>query len=394
MSNICLPSQRANAAQVLNQCQVLMDSGLDLELYITYRFVKPEQAGRMADLKKTFGLTRLPRIIQVPCFDLSHIADRLPGPLPLILFYFQHLSFLFLTLIILAFRRPEAVYTRELHLAWLGGRILQRLGIRVVTELHDLAQTERGDKLTRLALRRMDGLALITHGLKKALDDRGLIPPGLGRIGIVPDGVSRAFFQDRGEPREIRQRLGLPSDGPLILYAGGLYWAWKGVSTLIQAQAEMRERGWLVIVGGSPVPESIENLKVQAAKLGLKKVIFTGWVEPTRIPEYLAAADILALPNSAKAEISRSYTSPLKLFEYLASGRPVAGSDLPSLREVLRHGENGLLFEPDNPNTLARTMERLLDEPELAARLGSAGRETAGQYTWAERAKKIRRIAG
>ena len=57
---------------------------------------------------------------------------------------------------------------------------------------------------------------------------------------------------------------------------------------------------------------------------------------------------MLVLPNPASA-ISSAFTSPLKLFEYMASGRPIVASDLPSLREVLRDGENALLVAPGNP---------------------------------------------
>jgi len=107
----------------------------------------------------------------------------------------------------------------------------------------------------------------------------------------------------------------------------------------------------------------------------------------------LFAADALVLPNSAKAKISSHYTSPLKLFEYMASRRPIVASDLPSLREVLRDGENAVLVKPDNPRALAEGIERALSDAELAARIGRQAREDVEQYTWEKRAVNITTFA-
>ncbi|MBW1711982.1 MAG: glycosyltransferase family 4 protein [Deltaproteobacteria bacterium] len=389
VANIRLPSERADAVQVLNQCQALIQTGVQVELLVAWRLFKSPQAGQMSDLGRAFGLTRLPRIRQIPCLDLSRLADRLPGPLSLAVFYLQHLSFLGLALIVLALTRPQVVYVREVALPFFGGRLLKRLGAKVVAELHNFPQSRAGVELNRLALRRVDGLVVISQGLARSFGQAGLSPK---RTLVAPDAVSEMFFTSLGRPQSLRQDLGLPPEGPIILYAGGLYWAWKGVAGLIEAQAEMNERGWLVIVGGSPERRSRTDLEDLAGRLGLQRVIFCGWVVPARMPAYLQAADVLVLPNSAQTEISRCYTSPLKLFEYLASARPVVASDLPSLKEILIDGKNCLLARPDDPASLARTIGRVLDDPGLARSLARAGRETARAHTWAARALKIRSI--
>jgi glycosyltransferase involved in cell wall biosynthesis len=97
---------------------------------------------------------------------------------------------------------------------------------------------------------------------------------------------------------------------------------------------------------------------------------------------------VLVLPNPASA-ISTRFTSPLKLFEYMAAGRPIVASDLPSIREVLRHEENALLVEPGNPSALAAGVRRLLDDRALADRLSSAALADVQDYSWNRRAERL-----
>jgi len=391
VANIRLPSERADAVQVLNQCQALMETGLEVTLYCAWRLFKSPEAGRMADLRAAFGLERCPKIIQVPCLDLTRLADRLDDEgLPArLIFLLQHLSFLLVCLGFLVLTRPAAVYTREIHLAWAGGGFLKRLGVRLLVELHNLPGSPRGLSLLKGGLRRSDGVVVISRGLAEDLRAAGLTPP---RLVVAPDAAAEVFFRPLGSKRKLREELGLPPEGPVLVYTGGLYYAWKGVADLIRAQAEMRERAWLVIVGGSPLRSSLDRLEELVAELGLKKVLFTGWVPPSAVPGHLQAADVLVLPNSGRSRISRRYTSPLKLFEYLASGRPVAATDLESVREVLDPGTNALLARPDDPPALARAVETILDDPDLAQRLARAGQETARAFTWSKRAETIRAL--
>ena len=110
------------------------------------------------------------------------------------------------------------------------------------------------------------------------------------------------------------------------------------------------------------------------------------------MPFHLAAADIVALPNSAREEISARYTSPLKLFEALASGRPVLASDLSSLREVLRHDQNAWLVAPDDVEALAAGLRALLADRVRAARLAATARTEARRYDWSERGRSVARF--
>lgn len=109
------------------------------------------------------------------------------------------------------------------------------------------------------------------------------------------------------------------------------------------------------------------------------------------IPYWLKAADVLVLPNSAKEKISRFYTSPLKLFEYMASGTPIVASDLPSIREVLNE-KNAVLVKPDSPEFLTAGIMKVLENPYLSDKISKQAFQDVQNYTWEKRAEKILRF--
>jgi glycosyltransferase involved in cell wall biosynthesis len=177
---------------------------------------------------------------------------------------------------------------------------------------------------------------------------------------------------------------------PLVAYAGHLY-AWKGVDILLEALAQLPgTRG--LIVGGHEAEPDLARLRAHAAELGVAdRVTFTGLVEPSQVAGHLARATILVLPNPRSA-ISTNFTSPLKLFEYMAAGRAIVASDLPSVREVLSHGENALLVAPGDPTALAHAVQRLSSDRPLAERLAAAAFSQVSKFTWARRAERLERL--
>lgn len=211
--------------------------------------------------------------------------------------------------------------------------------------------------------------ALATH-LREALGDRR-------HLAVVPDGT-----------RPPGPFVEPPSgDGPMhLIYAGHLY-PWKGVDTLIDALART-DGVTATIVGGHPGEPDLARVQALAMRLGLaSRVTFAGMVPPGEVAAWLRRAHALALPNSATT-ISSAYTSPLKLFEYLAAGRPIVASDLPAFREVIGEGE-ALLVPPDDPAALAGALARLRDDEPMRRRLGEAARALAGRYTWDARAARL-----
>jgi glycosyltransferase involved in cell wall biosynthesis len=124
----------------------------------------------------------------------------------------------------------------------------------------------------------------------------------------------------------------------------------------------------------------------------LSNISFRGHVHQEKVPLYLFAADVLLMPyNSTLRTADRC--SPLKMFEYLASGTPVISSDLPVLRTVLQHKINALLISPDSTSELAATISRIRNNSDFAGRIGRKGREDAMQFSWETRARRILDVA-
>jgi GxxExxY protein len=177
-----------------------------------------------------------------------------------------------------------------------------------------------------------------------------------------------------------REKLNLPIDKKIILYTGHLY-SWKGVQTLADASKYLSNNCLVVFVGGTE--EDIRNFQFPISNFQNVKLV--GYRPHSEIPIWLKAADVLVLPNSGKEQISREFTSPMKLFEYMASGRPIVASNLPSISEILEDGKNALLFEPDNPQDLAEKINRILSDSNLSQRISTQAYEDVKNYSWDKR---------
>jgi glycosyltransferase involved in cell wall biosynthesis len=296
----------------------------------------------------------------------------------------------------LAAGREHLVLTRDLGFASLYLRARGRRSAALVYESHGFAPTVSEARPTMLTgaqsasaakQRRLfrreeavwrfaDGYATITRGLADELEQRFGARPALA---VVPDGA---------RPRAAG-KWSFPVEGvaPVIAYSGHLY-PWKGVDLLLESLASLPGvRG--LIVGGHPAEPDIARLETRARELGLdSRVVFTGMVAPHEVAARLGEADVLVLPNP-ETSVSARYTSPLKLFEYLAMSRPIVASDLPAFREVLTDRQNALLFEPGSAAALARAVRAVLDDRELAAAIARRAGETAGEYSWDRRAERL-----
>ena len=196
---------------------------------------------------------------------------------------------------------------------------------------------------------------------------------------VAPDGVDLEAAR--------RARLARsPNPRPVILYLGSLH-PWKGVDVLIRAMTAVPDAE-LRVAGGNA--RRVEQLSRLAAELAVSnRVRFLGEIEPARRFALINEADICALPL-ADTSIGSRYTSPLKLFEYMAMGKPIVASDLTSIRTVLADERSALLVAPGNPTALAIALRRLTEDRRLAERLAASALSLAERYSWTARARTIR----
>lgn len=194
---------------------------------------------------------------------------------------------------------------------------------------------------------------------------------------VAPDGVDEELAAQAPQYP--------PNAVPVLLYLGSLH-PWKGVEILIRTMQYVTG-AILKIAGG--IATRIAELRSLAEQLNVDgRVEFMGPIDPIKRFEVIAAADICLLPSS-DSSIGSRFTSPLKLFEYLAMSKPIVASDLPALREILQHNETALLTAVGDERKFAESINLLLADPGLRARLGANAKEISRRYSWQARAKGI-----
>jgi glycosyltransferase involved in cell wall biosynthesis len=148
----------------------------------------------------------------------------------------------------------------------------------------------------------------------------------------------------------------------------------------------------LVILGGIEAEADTNRIRSLVARHGLgERTELIGLVPQSRVADELQRAAVVVAPF-LRAGMTERHTSPLKIFEAMAAGRPIVASDLPSSREVLRDGESALLVPPGDAPALAAALQRVLSDRGLAAQLAGAAWDEAPQYSWDARARKLRAL--
>jgi glycosyltransferase involved in cell wall biosynthesis len=203
------------------------------------------------------------------------------------------------------------------------------------------------------------------------------------RVEVLPNGVDADLFSRATPADHMREKLG--RDRFLIGFIGSLK-PWHGLEALLHAFHSMAEEGFgLVIVGDGPLRKALLE-EVEKSNLG-DSVTLTGAVEFQYVPKILKALDAVAAPYPQMANF---YFSPIKIFEYMASGRPIVASCIGQITEVLQDERNALLVPPGDIDALVRAFKRLKDDPCLGQRLGqTAQKDVQESHTWAMRVKTI-----
>ena len=268
--------------------------------------------------------------------------------------------------------RPDVLHAHSPALAGLAAiRAGRKLGIPVVYEIRAFwedAAVGNGTgsegsakyRLTRAlenaVIERADAVFTICEGLRDDLVARGFAP---GKIGISPNSVDLAQFGTPA-PRDsqLAAKLGL-GHGPVIGFIGSFY-PYEGLDDLLAAMPLLRERhpdASLLLIGGGPEDAA---LRAQAAASPASDgIVFTGRVPHDDVADYYALIDVLSFPR--KRSRLTDLVTPLKPLEAMAQGRIVAASDVGGHRELIEHGETGVLFPADDPAGTAQALADMLD---------------------------------
>jgi len=364
ITNNRIPTERAYGYQICKMCEEFGSLIGEVELWTAKR---KNEIGK--SVFEYYGIKKNFLIKEIKSFDFLKL-DKYIGRISFLLHSISFLIFLFFQKV----DRNSIIYSRNVEIAFLFS--LKKY--KVIYEAHSWPESKTW--LYNYLLKRLYKIIVISWGLEKLCLDQGL---GKEKILVAPDGVDLKEFDIQISKEEARKKLDLPLDKKLILYSGHLY-EWKGARTLADAANLLDKNKLIVFVGGRD--EDINKFKTENKKI--KNIIILGRVEHKFIPIYLKAADVLVLPNSKKEKISRHYTSPLKMFEYMASKRPIIASDLPSLREILKK-DNCIFFEPDNSEDLANKIDLLFNNIELQKKIADKAYTDVNNYSWQKRVNNI-----
>lgn len=230
-----------------------------------------------------------------------------------------------------------------------------------------------------------DSIMVVSEYLKSRLVHHGVDP---GKIMVNPNGVNLERFDgdDRSRRIETRRSWGVPEEGYVFGYAGGME-SFRRLPVMVDQIAEYLaddSAAWLVLVGdGDEMEEVRRRVAATSDEVGVRMVV-VGRVAYERMPAALSAFDCGLFPYS------NQYGSPQKLFEYMAMGLPVIGPNVPAVTEVFRDGEHLILTGQDGGN-FVNNLERVRSGAGEALKMGKRGREfVSSQYRWSDNAERLR----
>lgn len=258
------------------------------------------------------------------------------------------------------------------------------LSNKTFSEIHMYYRSSLGF-INHRGFRRMNGIIAATKALKSAIQNNYAVPDR--KILHAPCGVNFERFGIDTSIQKARTSLGLPQDRRIILYVGHLFPV-KGVDVLFEAHTGLRPGEYIYFVGGTN--EDIARFKQKWHDAGSPdNVVIVGHRPHQEIPLWLRAADILSIPNTAKEDAGSIESSPSKLIEYMASGRPIIASDVPGITDVM-DGTMGYLVQPDSPDAIVHAIHGILDGSREATQCAKRARAASKNLSWEARARKIK----
>lgn len=363
-----IPSDKGYAIQIMKMCEAFAISDIDIKLFVlTYENNKKNKK----DLFDFFNIKK-----EFPVYDIETPFIIRLGKIGYII---QGLFFSLKILFTQSISLKDIIYTRD----WIPSIIFSLLGYKVYFEIH----THHGSVGSIFAEKLSSGIIVISKGLKDFYIEKGFAE---NKIFIAPSGVDIDDFSEIGEKKDIRQELGLDKDIKIALYTGHLY-EWKGIDTMINASKYIGENIKIVCIGGTEY--DIERIKKDPRLFKNKNIYFLGSKPFKDIALYMRSADVFLLPNSNKSIISERFTSPLKLFTYMAMRKPIIISDLPAMREIV--DDNMVyFFESENEKSLIEKIKLGIENKIESDRKINIAYNKVTDYSWINRANRLLSFIG
>ena len=364
ISAAVIPSWTANSVQVMKVCQALLQNGEEVTLY-----VPGKNSAEWETLATHYGVST-----QFPI----HWVRFLPA--------FKKIDFVISALRFARKDKADLVYTRLLWAAVLA----LNWGFPVILELHDRPVGRMGARLLKQFVwsRGTKLLVLITQSLQHILEREYLIKVKPEELVIAPDGVDLERYQNQLTPSQARQQLGL-AERFTAVYSGGFYQG-RGLDSLLELARSFPEVNF-IWVGGKD--DMVAGWKIRINEEQLTNIQLTGFVDNQKLPLFQMAAEILLMPygktisGSSGGNIA-DVSSPMKMFEYMASGRVILTSDLPVLREVLNEN-NAVFYQSGDFHDLKMKFTDLINNETKRNQIATQALMDVRAFSWQERMQKI-----
>ena len=364
VSHAIIPSRTANSLQIMKMVSALAEHGYDVTLIAPARREQVMERN-VADIHQFYGVKRNFKLIKFPSPKIK--CGSWLSKLSVAAYF--------------CIQKPDLVYGRSIEGVLWGAK----LGFKIGLEQHKPFWEKRPKKKMKRFRQILD-----SPGFRKLVVNCGALKQMfLDTIdGLSPDSILVAH-NAADSPQSTLKPVRLHGDPRKrnIGYTGHLYKG-KGVEMIAHIAGELKEYNFHIIGGMD------EDIHYWREHIDSENVFFYGFVPHAEVPAYIAATDVCLLPikrdvrgfgrNSSNIA---SYTSPIKMFEYMAQGKLIIASDMPVLREVLNE-DNALLLDPEDKTAWIETIRGL--KRERIDLLGKKAYEDfVRNYTWQLRAEKI-----
>lgn len=365
-----LPSLSANSVHVINQIIGLSEIGFDVILFAA-RAVSQEQL--VDSIHKQYGVElKSVRIISVPSRNGRAVNLRI-----VIRFLME----------LVRMEPSSKIVSRNLYASFL----LAILGRKLIYEIHDIETGLRAWLQKTIIKKSNIQIITISNKLTEYLSLAHNIP--IENSIVLHDAAPANLTPLTRQEKDAVLRQWLPElmnqQNAIAGYFGHLY-PGRGIE-IIESIAMKRPNILFLIAGGRD-----EDVKQRRNKNKLQNLLYLGHMPHNDALRLSSAVDILLMPYQLSVSVgvcgrdTAKWMSPMKMFEYMASGVPLISSDLPVLREVLRHEENALLVCPDDIDAWVTAVDKLIDDTDFASRIAnSAYMQYQNHHTWEQRAHAL-----
>jgi len=287
--------------------------------------------------------------------------------------------------------RPDLLFEVYSPYGAAAGILAKQMHVRHILNVHaplawegmqyrQQALQEAADALERIAFESAQMIVTNSEELRQQLIVAGV---ATAKIVAVPNGVDTDMFSPNGKKRPETM------EGKIVIGFVGSLKAWHGIDLLVSAfrQLAVDPRLHLLVVGDGPMAKPLKRLSDEFPG----RITLSGTVPLESVPSYIGYMDVAVAPYPP---MERFYFSPLKVLEYMASGKAVVASNIGQIAEMIRDGQTGLLVSPGDVSAFVSAVSRLTANEQLRRTIGDQAAVEAGRkHTWTQRASEIIQVA-